>query len=151
MSARAFIGFVLFWIVLWLGLFLVAMANAQPTMQDILDAALQCPSQECPPAPPPSICGSPLWRITMRQVASAPADSWIETEIECGELVVDRTLTGCLRAKASNVNPAGSSPITDLAYGGEDCLPLPEPGLGSGLAVGSLFLGCLVRASGRRA
>lgn len=101
-------------------------------------AGLECPEQrECPPRPPFAVCDHlPGWDISLHRGNGEPTDV-ITLRETCGERVIDGVIVGCPLIVATTKNSLGIvSEERTMAYGGDQCVTVPEPAFPVSIALG---------------
>ena len=94
---------------------------------------LECPqAPTCPRPPPPSVCGAPIQRLTFE---GGGLGILYDVDIYCGEYLEGESIRPCAFASSSGLT-LPSHP---------DCVPAPEPGLATALALGVLALVSVAR------
>ena len=120
-----------------------AAAHDLGDLEDILSRPL--PTIECP-APPTvhqkrgAICGDLDGEVIFPFKSVNPFMSFMR--LECGEYQDGNTIKGCGIVTYGVSQPEGPEDIQTIIHpmGVDECLPVPEPGVGVGLAVGSLAI-----------
>jgi len=124
-----------------IALLLLATPAPAQTLDDLLAAAAECPETTCPRPPDP-----PGWNL----VIAVPDPAWeagtrIELDVRPGlRMAAGGGRCGILTARARRGDQV--SPESSLTPD-PDCVPVPEPGLWLGLAVGVLGVALASKSS----